>query len=173
MKRIFIIYAALASLLFVSCKKENQNDGNNHQFNSTTEIMQNIAGAYSIQHNIQQNPFGYSANFDMEDLTVSRDSMLFIDRISENQIKTYGFFNSTGTVINDRIEFDSISIISSVFHSAVGTSTELNVVAKFENAYYSNGVINLKLRVPCYRIEDNSLYQDYAYNVIAIKQSLN
>lgn len=165
MKNKLFICLTLLFVLFASCKKENNSTSSN---TNNYSIIESIAGAYSVQHNIPQTPFGYYANFNVEDLSISKDSLLFIDRISEERIRTYGFFNTTGTVIEDRIEFDSISIISSVNHPLAGTSTEVNVVASFDNAYYSNGVINLRLRIPLYRTEDNSLYENHIYKVIAI-----
>lgn len=171
MKRILLICLSLFALVFTSCKKEETptNNGTNNNTNNGLSVMDNIAGAYDVQHSIGQTPFGYYASFNMEDLSVSRDSLLFIDKISDDRIKTYGFFNTTGTVNNDRLQFDSLSIVGSVSHPAVGTYTEVEVVAKFENAYYSNGVINLRLHVYMYKTEDNSLYDEYGAKVIAIK----
>ena len=171
MKKALLICLAIIALVFTSCKKETtpSNSNGSNATSNTSTVMENIAGAYDVQHSIGQTPFGYYASFNMENLGISRDSLLFIDRISDNRIKTYGFFNSKGTVDNEIIEFDSLSIQGTVNHPAVGTYTEVDVVAKFENAYYSNGVINLNLHVYLYRREDNTLYQDYQFKVIALK----
>lgn len=160
MKKTLIIILATLSIVFVSCKKENHSGSY-----STSAVMENIAGAYDVQHNIGQAPFGYNVSLNMEDLSVSRDSLLFIDIISDNEIKTYGFFNSRGVVENNIIRFDSTYCNGTA--SSLYESFDLSVTAKFENAYYSNGVINLNLHVTAY--ETNSVYQDKLFKIIAIK----
>ncbi len=169
MKNTLIICLALTALFFTSCKKEttSSNSNNNNQTGNITTIMDNIAGAYDVQHSIGQNPFGYNYSINMESLSVSRDSLLFIDKISDTQIKTYGFFNSRGVVDDNMITFDST--YCNGYSGYIGGATELLVSAKFENAYYSNGVINLNLRVSAYRTEDYSLYQEFLFKVIALK----
>lgn len=163
MKKIVLIGLAVIMLIFSSCKKEsNSNGGNNF-----SSVIENIAGAYDIQHAFSQTPFGWNTSFGLESLGISRDSLLFIDRVSDNVIKTYGFFNTKGVVQNDRIQFDSVYCNGCYY--PLGGQTDVIVSAKFENAYYSNGVINLNLRIFTYRVEDNSLFEEYGSKIIAIK----
>lgn len=154
MKKLLFVFAFIAMFLY-SCNKENYYQNND-------QIIENICGAYNIQHNINDNNIetGYSI-FNLECLTISKDSLLFIDKISNNEIKTYGFFNTTGTIVEDKIIFDPVVFTSNFFSELYYDS--IYSICNFDNAYYSNGVINLKLNIFTHEVTNRNLFNHTEY----------
>jgi hypothetical protein len=146
MKKILILCLIALEIVFTSCKKEN-----NYQNNEQT--IEQICGAYNIQHDIISANIGTDYwSIGLENLTISKDSLLFIDRISNNKIKTYGLFNTIGTINEDRIIFESIEFINNTCFNNYYDLSEIiydsmYVKCDFNDAYYSNGVININLNV--------------------------
>lgn len=143
MKKILFMCLIVLGIVFTSCKKENN-------YQNSEQTIEQICGAYNIQHDIVDANINTDySTISLENLTISKDSLLFIDRISNNEIKTYGLFNTIGIINEDRIIFESIEFTNNTYISDhLGEIYDsIYIKCDFNDAYYSNGVININLNV--------------------------
>lgn len=145
MKKFLFMCLIALGMMFTSCKKENN-------YQNSEQTIEQICGAYNIQHDIvDANIHTDFTIVNLENLTISKDSLLFIDGISNNEIKTYGLFNTIGTINEDKIIFESIEFTNNntYYNDYLGEIIydSIYVTGNFNDAYYSNGVININLNV--------------------------
>lgn len=139
----FINYAILLCLIaycMEGCKKENENSNNsnnNDEPENVITLADNLEGIYSVY---PVNSTGPAWSVPLLNTIVYPDSLLRIEKISENEIKATGFFELIGHIVDESVCFDTLIYNSYSAPDAIHSIPES--ILRFDPASLEGNLLN-------------------------------